>query len=152
MGLVALLLPWSLIACDGNGNDAVVCDRDGATLEDNLRVRDVDCGSGPEAERGFSATVNYTAWIEGPDPFDDTDGEAYTFDDTDGEPYTFRLGSGQVVSGWDQGLVGMQVGGVRELVVPTELAYGEAGFAPHVPPNSTVTYEVELLEINDPDK
>lgn len=147
LSLAALLLPWSLIACDGSGNDAVSCDRDGSTLDDGLRVRDIDCGKGPSAESGFSATVNYIAWIEGPDPTVDT----FTFDDTAGEAYTFRLGSGQVVSGWDQGLAGMQVGGVRELTVPPELAYGEAGFAPHVPPNTTVMYEVELLEINDPD-
>ncbi|HYN35659.1 MAG TPA: FKBP-type peptidyl-prolyl cis-trans isomerase, partial [Actinomycetota bacterium] len=139
LSLAALLLPWSLIACDGSGNDAVSCDRDGSTLDDGLRVRDIDCGKGPSAESGFSATVNYIAWIEGPDPTVDTS----TFDDTGEGPYTFRLGSGQVVSGWDDGLVGMQVGGVRQLVVPPELAYGEAGFVPHVPPNSTVNYRVE---------
>ena len=142
VSLAALLLPWSLLACSGNGNDPISCDRDGATLDDGLRVRDIDCGNGPGVESGFSAIVNYTASLEGQEPFDDTAGEAYTF----------RLGSGQVVSGWDQGLAGMQVGGVRELVVPPELAYGEAGFAPHVPPDSTVTYEVELLAINEPDE
>ena len=139
--LTALLLPWSLVGCSGNGNDPISCDRDGATLDEGLQVRDIDCGNGPGAESGFSATVNYTASLEDQEPFDETTEE----------PYTFRLGSGQVVSGWDQGLVSMQVGGVRELVVPPELAYGEAGFAPHVPPDSTVTYEVELLEISEPD-
>lgn len=141
MSAATLLLPWSLIACDGNGNDAVSCDRDGASLDDGLLVRDIDCGNGPAAESGFSATVNYTASLEGQEPFDDSAGGTYIF----------RLGSGQVVSGWDQGLVGMQAGGVRELVVPPELAYGEAGFAPYVPPNTTVTYEVELLEISEPE-
>lgn len=140
--LTQALIVISLLAltgCGGNGSDEVVCDLQGVTLEEGLRVRDLECGTGTSAANGMSATVTYTASLEGDEPFDESDGA-----------FSFRLGSGQVVTGWDQGLAGMRVGGTRELTVPPELAYGEAGFAPDVPPNATVIYEVELLEVSDP--
>ena len=130
----------TLAGCGGNSSDEVVCDREGVTLDEGLRVRDLECGTGTTAAKGMSAKVIYSASLEGEESFDHSDTE-----------FTFRLGSGQVVAGWDEGLVGMQVGGTRVLTVPPELAYGEAGFAPDVPPNSTVIYEVELLEMSDPD-
>ena len=132
----------TLAGCGGNGSDEVVCEKQGATLDEGLRLRDLECGTGTTAAKGMSATVAYSASLKGDEPFDESDGDEFVF----------RLGSGQVVTGWDEGLVGMQVGGTRELTVPPELAYGEAGFSPHVPPNATVIYEVELLEITDPDE
>ena len=111
-------------------------------LKEGTRIKDVECGDGLVAERGMSATVSYTAAV-GTDPASDA------FDQSEPDGLTFRLGSGQVVQGWDEGLVGMRVGGTRALVVPSELAYGEAGLAPHVPPNSPVAYEVELLELEE---
>ena len=132
----------TLAGCGGNGPDGVVCDLEGVTLDEGLGVRDLECGTGTIAENGVSARITYTASLEGESPFD----ESY-----DGG-FTFRIGSGQVVSGLDQGLLGMRVGGVRELSIPPELAYGEAGFAPDVPPDSTVIYDVELLAVTDPDE
>ena len=142
-GLTRALIVGSLIlsaGCGGNGFDEVVCDRQGVTLDEGLRVRDLECGTGTSAVKGMSATVSYTASLEGEEPFDESGNEEFTF----------HLGAGQVVNGWDEGLVGMRVGGTRELTVPPELAYGEAGFAPEVPPNATVVYVVELLELVDP--
>ena len=127
-------------ACGGNGDDQVVCARDGVTLEEGLRVVDVECGSGARAERGMSATVLYEATLEDGEEISTGPGEA-------GGPYTFRVGAGQVVLAWDQGILGMAVGGVRRLEAPPELAYGEAGLFPDVPPNSAVNFEVELLEL-----
>lgn len=140
--VVACALLVSLGACGGNGVDEVVCERDGVTLEEELRVVDVECGSGQRAERGMSVTVRYEASL--------ADGSPISTGPGDGEePYTFRLGAGQVVPAWDQGVVGMAVGGIRRIEAPPELAYGEAGLYPDVPPNAAVDFEVELLELQE---
>lgn len=139
-GVLALVLG---AACGGGGPGDIGCAREPVTLEDGTQIRDLECGSGMVAERGMTARVSYSAALEG---------SMMTFDRSGPEGLTFRLGAGQVVAGWDEGLVGMRVGGVRSLIVPSELAYGEAGLAPHVPPDATVGYEVELLELSDPDE
>lgn len=143
IGLAGLCLVL-LGGCGGNGSQAISCERDGVLLEEGTRIKDLECGTGRVAERGMSATVSYTASV-GTEPGVDV------FDRSDPAGLTFRLGAGQVVSGWDEGLVGMKVGGTRALVVPPELAYGDAGLAPDVPPDATLAYEVELLELSDPD-
>ena len=140
VGVLALLLG---AACGGGGSGDIGCAREPVTLDDGTRIHDLECGSGMVAERGMTARVSYGATLEGSEE---------VFDRSGPEGLTFRLGAGQVVAGWDEGLVGMKVGGVRTLVVPSELAYGEAGLAPHVPPDATVGYEVELLELNDPEE
>ena len=140
--IVSTLLLTLPAGCDGAGSAGVTCEREGVVLDEGLRVRDLDCGSGPVAERGMSATVRYDLRL--------ADGEAVTRVPDD--PYTFRLGADQVVPGLDTGLVGMAVGGTRQLVVPPELAYGDAGLYPDIPPDATVTFEVELLELRDPEE
>ena len=137
--LVCLVL---LTACSGNGAEEMSCVKETTLLEDGTRIRDVECGDGIVAERGMSATVSYTASV-GDEP------GTRIFDESGPTGLTFRLGAGQVVQGWDEGLVGMRVGGTRALVVPPELAYGEAGLPPDVPPNAIVSYEVELLDVTD---
>lgn len=141
--LLLLIVGLGPIGCGGDGADEIVCDRDGTTLEDGLKITDVRCGSGTVAESGMSATVTYEASL--------ASGEAISIGSGTGEPYTFRIGVGQVVPAWDLGLVGMAVGGVRRLEAPPELAYGEAGLLPDVPPDAAVTFEVELLELKTPD-
>ena len=138
----ACLLCLSVIGCAAASDASLSCARDRVVLEDGLEARDITCGSGTVVESGMTLTVHYETRLE--------DGTAVSAPRGEGH-LTFRLGAGQVVAGWDQGLPGMAVGGTRELVVPPELAYGDAGLFPDVPPGATVEYEVELLDAEDPD-
>ncbi len=96
-------------------------------------------GKGPAAKAGDEVTVQYVGvGYESGEEFDSSWG---------GEPITFQLGSGQVIEGWDQGLEGMKVGGRRQLTIPSELAYGEAGFPPSIGPNETLIFVVDLLAL-----
>ena len=108
---------------------------------------DLRLGTGTEAAAGNTLTVNYTGWL-----FDNskTDQKGIQFDTSVGRAeFSFQLGVGQVIKGWDQGLVGMKVGGQRRLVVPPSLAYGEFRNGP-IPPNSTLVFEIELIDVVAP--
>ena len=105
-----------------------------------LLVQDEVVGTGEEAAIGSVVAVHYTGMFQDGTVFDSSAG---------GEPFQFVLGAGQVIPGWDQGLLGMKVGGKRLLVIPPDLAYGSQGYGP-IPPNSTLTFEVELVEIVQP--
>jgi len=109
-----------------------------------LRYTDLKCGSGAEAIGGTTATVHYVGELE--------DGTIFDSSRRRGEPYSFLLGAGRVIPGWDEGVAGMQIGGLRRLVVPPDLAYGEAGFPPTIPKDATLTFEVELLEVDPADQ
>jgi FKBP-type peptidyl-prolyl cis-trans isomerase FkpA len=105
---------------------------------------DLRVGSGADAAAGRILTVHYTGWL-----FDATEPgqKGAQFDSSVGsEPFTFALGAGQVIAGWDQGLPGMKVGGIRRLVVPPSLGYGSVRSGP-IPPYATMLFEVELLEV-----
>ena len=105
---------------------------------------DLRLGTGTEAAAGNTLTVNYTGWL-----FDNskTDQKGIQFDTSVGRAeFSFQLGVGQVIKGWDQGLIGMKVGGQRRLVVPPSLAYGEFRNGP-IPPNSTLVFEIELIGV-----
>jgi FKBP-type peptidyl-prolyl cis-trans isomerase FkpA len=108
--------------------------------------RDLLVGTGEDAANGKTLSVNYTGWLYNPEQPEEKGAQ---FDSSRGEgrvPLVFTLGAGQVIPGFDQGLVGMRVGGVRRLVVPPSLAYGGVRNGP-IPPNATLIFEVELLEI-----
>ena len=102
-----------------------------------LVTQDVAVGSGASAQSGDTVEVNYTGQLETGAVFDTSVGRA---------PYTFVLGAGAVIAGWEQGLLGMQVGGKRLLVIPPSLGYGATGYGP-IPPDATLIFEVELLSI-----
>jgi len=105
---------------------------------------DLRLGNGTVAESGKSLTVNYTGWLYDPDKGEQ---KGLIFDTSIGRgTFTFVLGAGQVIPGWDQGLVGMQVGGLRRLVLPPSLAYGQTRTGP-IPPNATLVFEVELVDV-----
>lgn len=106
-----------------------------------VKVEDVAVGTGPLAEPGDVLTVNYVGNLE--------DGKVFDSSVDRGVPFTFTLGVGQVISGWDEGVAGMRAGGKRVLTVPPEYAYGEQGVGP-IPPNSTLIFEVELLNVEKP--
>ena len=104
----------------------------------SLVIKDLVVGTGQEAQVGDNVTVDYTGWLYHGKKFDSSIDR--------GEPYPFILGGGNVIKGWDQGVVGMKVGGTRKLIIPPDLAYGESGYGP-IPPNATLTFEVKLLAI-----
>lgn len=104
-----------------------------------LQLEDIKVGTGTEATAGKSVTVHYVGTL--------TSGKKFDSSRDRNEGFTFRLGAGQVIAGWDQGVAGMKVGGVRKLTIPPELAYGAAGYPPVIPPSSTLVFEVELLEV-----
>jgi FKBP-type peptidyl-prolyl cis-trans isomerase FkpA len=105
---------------------------------------DLRLGTGATAASGNSLTVNYTGWIYDPTK---PDFKGIQFDSTAAAgPFTFTLGSGSVIKGWDQGLVGLKVGGIRQLIVPPSLAYGNVRNGA-IPPNSALIFEIELLSL-----
>lgn len=104
-----------------------------------LTVRELEEGSGAEAKAGDEVTVQYVG-------VNYKSGKEFDASWDRGEPFTFGLGAGQVIPGWDQGVEGMKVGGRRELIIPPELAYGEAGSPPAIPPNETLVFVIDLLE------
>jgi FKBP-type peptidyl-prolyl cis-trans isomerase len=103
-----------------------------------LVTKDLIVGTGPEAKAGESVTVNYVGALYKTGKVFNASWETKT-------PFTFTLGEGQVIKGWDQGVVGMKVGGRRELIIPAELAYGKTGSPPKIPPNSPLIFIVDLL-------
>jgi FKBP-type peptidyl-prolyl cis-trans isomerase FkpA len=105
-----------------------------------LKIEDVTVGTGNEAGAGKAVTVHYTGWL--------TNGTKFDSSKDRGEPFRFQLGAGQVIKGWDQGVAGMKVGGVRKLTIPPSLGYGANGAGSDIPPNATLVFEVELLGVN----
>ena len=106
-----------------------------------LRVNDVLVGSGPAAESGDTLVIHYTGGL--------SSGEKIDSSLDRGQPFEFPLGVGFVIPGLDQGLIGMKVGGERNLVIPPSLAYGETGYPPVIPPNSILIFDIQLLEIKE---
>ena len=156
--LLALLLTLgSFVACGdgggnndgegrGGGNESTVdsaaqdcAEGDVVETDSGLKIEDVQCGEGAEAEGDSVVTVHYVGMLENGTTFDSSVDR--------GEPVTFALGVGQLIQGFEEGIRGMNVGGKRNLTIPPELGYGESGFPPDIPPNSTLVFEIELLEI-----
>lgn len=117
---------------------------DSPTTPSSLTQTDVVAGTGTEAVAGKVLTVNYTGWLYNPAR---PEGKGAQFDSSVGlTPFVFALGQGSVISGWDTGLVGMKVGGIRRLVIPPSQAYGGFRSGP-IPPNATLLFEIELLDV-----
>jgi len=109
------------------------------TAPSGLKYQDLKVGSGDEAKTGDTVSVHYTGWLE--------DGTKFDSSLDRNQPFEFTLGAGRVIPGWEEGVVGMKVGGKRKLVIPPALAYGASGSSGVIPPNATLTFEVEPLEI-----
>jgi FKBP-type peptidyl-prolyl cis-trans isomerase FkpA len=111
-----------------------------------LQIIDVVNGDGATAQAGQEVIVHYTGWL-----YDTSqpDNKGAKFDSSidRGDPFSFPLGAGRVIKGWDQGTAGMQIGGKRILVIPPDMGYGARGAGGVIPPNATLMFEVELLEI-----
>jgi FKBP-type peptidyl-prolyl cis-trans isomerase len=111
-----------------------------------LKKIDVNVGSGAEAVAGKTVIVHYTGWLYDPAA---ADGHGAKFDSSLDRktPFGFPLGAGRVIKGWDEGVAGMKVGGKRTLVIPPEMGYGARGAGGAIPPNATLLFDVELLEV-----
>jgi len=108
--------------------------------------QDVRVGTGAEAQAGRTVTVHYTGWLyDAARP--DKKGSKFDSSRDRNEPFSFSLGGGEVIQGWDQGVAGMRVGGQRTLTIPPQLGYGARGAGGVIPPNATLLFDVELLEV-----
>ncbi|HET8711646.1 MAG TPA: FKBP-type peptidyl-prolyl cis-trans isomerase [Spongiibacteraceae bacterium] len=151
--LIALLLLTSIpLAPSANAQDDGEQNSSAATpttsqrikTQSGLQYEDIKIGAGPVARSGFKVTVHYTGWLKSRDG---STGRKFDSSRDRDEPFTFRLGSGQVIKGWDEGVQGMRVGGIRKLIIPSYLGYGPAGAPPDIPPKATLVFEIELLDI-----
>jgi FKBP-type peptidyl-prolyl cis-trans isomerase FkpA len=140
MKRVAMALLISVLAACGGGNM-------GQSNITQLMKQDVKTGTGDEATPGRRVQVHYTGWL-----YDEgkSDHKGTKFDSSRdrNEPFTFRLGAGEVIPGWDQGVAGMKVGGQRTLTIPPALGYGAQGAGGVIPPNATLVFDVELLNVS----
>ena len=113
---------------------------------ENLQTVDVKQGSGAEATVGHTVVVHYTGWLyDASKP--DSHGAKFDSSRERAQPFSFPLGAGRVIKGWDQGVAGMKVGGQRTLVIPPQLGYGARGAGGVIPPNATLIFDVELLDV-----
>jgi peptidylprolyl isomerase len=126
----ALAIALLLAGCSGNSSS-------------ELKTTDIVAGTGAQAVKGSTVTVHYTGWLYR----NGFRGKKFDSSLDAGQPFPFKLGAGEVIEGWDRGIEGMRVGGKRELIIPPNLAYGEAGAPPAIPPNATLDFEVQLLEV-----
>ena len=113
------------------------------TTDSGLQYEDTTVGSGATAQAGQQVSVHYTGWLYN----DSIKGAKFDSSKDRNDPFGFRLGGGQVIKGWDEGVQGMRVGGARTLVIPPELGYGARGAGGVIPPNATLVFEVELLAV-----
>jgi FKBP-type peptidyl-prolyl cis-trans isomerase len=109
------------------------------TTASGLQYEDIKIGEGDAATAGKTVAVHYTGWL--------TNGKKFDSSKDRGQPFEFPLGGGRVIKGWDEGVQGMKVGGVRKLTIPASLGYGSRGAGGAIPPDATLVFEVELLKI-----
>lgn len=110
-----------------------------ATPSATVKSEDMTVGKGATAVNGSTVTVNYIGYL--------TDGKKFDSSYDRKQPFTFKVGNGDVIKGWDLGVIGMKVGGKRKLTIPPDLAYGPSGNPPTIPPNATLVFEIELLKV-----
>lgn len=145
--LLAAAIPFLIAACartekaEETSQGEETSDAPEVASATGLKHQDLKVGDGPEAVSGKTVEVHYTGWLE--------DGTKFDSSLDRGEPFSFRLGAGEVIEGWDQGVAGMKVGGKRKLTIPPELGYGQEGAGGVIPPGATLVFEVQLLGVRE---
>lgn len=139
--LLCVLPVLALLAACGGGSSSPTAP---TVAAQPFTITDLRAGTGAEAVNGKRLTVNYAGWLYSASA---AENKGALFDTSVGRsPFAFTLGAGSVIRGWEQGLVGMKMGGMRRLVIPPDLAYGSSGSG-SIPPNSNLVFEVELLDV-----
>lgn len=138
-------LALTISAC-GTGDSPTGVTGTGASNVTSLQTVDVVVGTGTEATNGRNVSVHYTGWLYSQTAADHH-GSKFDSSRDRGQPFGFVLGASQVIKGWDQGVLGMKVGGQRTLTIPPSLGYGSTGAAGVIPPNATLVFDVELLDV-----
>ena len=136
--VLVLAAPWAL-ASAGVQEEPQVAQGEWQELKGGLRYQDLVVGEGREARRGKLVTVHYVGRF--------ADGTVFQSSRDNNRSFVFKLGEGQVIRGWDRGMVGMKVGGVRRLMIPAKLGYGKRGIKGRIPPDADLDFEVELLAV-----
>jgi FKBP-type peptidyl-prolyl cis-trans isomerase FkpA len=142
---LAIALSVTFPSTQAFAQDAAASVASAAPVAPSLQQVDVKIGTGKEAIAGSTVVVHYSGWL-----FDAKDAKQHgaAFDSSVGRgPFSFPLGAGRVIKGWDQGVAGMKVGGKRTLIIPAELGYGARGAGGVIPPNATLVFDVELLDV-----
>jgi len=137
-----LIFMGVLMTIPGNGQSnasPTEVEGDPTRTRSGLEYWDIVVGTGDTAVAGQSVQVHYTGWL--------TNGRKFDSSVDRGRPFSFPLGAGQVIRGWDEGVAGMKVGGKRQLRIPPDLGYGPRGAGGVIPPNATLIFDVELLEV-----
>ena len=146
--VLAVIVVVVLIGRGGDDSEEAPADGEKPTVEvpegdppEELEIEDLDEGEGDEVQDGDQVSVNYVGVL-----YDN--GEEFDNSYDRGVPFDFQVGGGQVIPGWDEGLIGMKEGGQRQLVIPPDLAYGPQGQPPDIPPDSTLVFVIDLVSIN----
>ncbi|NJO38784.1 MAG: FKBP-type peptidyl-prolyl cis-trans isomerase [Rhizobiales bacterium] len=140
--LLALLAVTALLAgCATSTSPQVTAQA--AAPAPALQIKDIQVGTGAAPKFGQSAVVHYTGWLYE----DGKKGKKFDSSVDRGQPFAFKIGQRQVIAGWDQGVASMRIGGKRTLIIPPNLAYGPPGSPPAIPPNATLIFDIELLDL-----
>lgn len=145
--LSSIVLPVALAFCLLAIGGCTESENSTAAAAADLIKTDLIVGNGPEATSGMTVSVHYTGWL-----YDEAapghKGKQFDSSRTRNQPFAFPLGGGRVIRGWDIGVAGMKVGGHRTLIIPPELGYGSSGAGGVIPPNATLVFDVELLNVH----
>lgn len=133
--VIVLAMMLALCSCEGPTRVS----GPGVTTPSGLQYWDIRVGTGAVAEKGKKVVVQYTGWL--------TDGKKFDSSVDRYRPFVFVLGAGGVIRGWDEGVAGMKAGGKRQLRIPPELGYGAKGMPDAIPPNATLIFDIELLDV-----
>jgi FKBP-type peptidyl-prolyl cis-trans isomerase FkpA len=154
--IASLILVASVAACGGgsgsSSTSSTPVDTSGSSAITTLQIDDTTVGTGAVANAGNTVTVSYTGWLYNVSAAN-YEGTEFDSSAADGQPLSFTIGAGQVIPGMEQGVVGMKVGGIRNIIIPSSLAYGACGTAPNcqgtgvIPPNAALVFTVQLLSV-----
>ncbi|MFZ0952676.1 MAG: FKBP-type peptidyl-prolyl cis-trans isomerase [Candidatus Sulfotelmatobacter sp.] len=139
LGLTAMFVLAQSAARKPNTSAPTKVTGDGVKTDSGLVYWDIRVGNGAEAKEGSHVRVHYTGWL--------TTGKKFDSSVDAGKPFDFTIGNGEVIKGWEEGVAGMKVGGKRQLRIPPALGYGAAGYPGAIPPNATLIFDIQLLNV-----